>query len=310
MSELESKPLSAGSLGEMLRNCHEQLRNSDAFYGHGTDNAWDEAVQLVLGVAGLPPDSSADVLSLPLSDTHHQRIVDLLRRRLEQRVPLPYLLGRAWFAGLEFACDERAIIPRSPIAELILDDYAPWYSGPPPQRILDLCCGGGCIGLAAAHYSQLAGRDTLVDLADIDPQALSLARENRTRLALESRVELYQSDLFDALPRARYDIILSNPPYVDAADLASMPDEYRHEPPLSLGSGDDGLFLTRRILASAAQFLQPHGLLVVEVGNSWEALEAAFPRAPFTWLEFERGGHGVFSLDAAQLQEFSASPAR
>ncbi len=302
MSQQAPDQPTPATLGDFLDQCHEALRSSEVFYGHGTDNPWDEAVQLVLSVTGLPADAGSEVLDLPVEAAQYRQGRQLLQRRLEERIPLPYLLGRAWFAGLEFLCDERALVPRSPIAELILNDYQPWYRGPEPMRILDLCCGGGCIGLAAAHYSQAR-----VDLADIDPAALDLARENRDLLGLGERVSLYRSDLLDDLPAARYDIILSNPPYVDAADLAAMPEEYHHEPPLALGSGADGLDLTRRILATAEACLQEHGLLVVEVGNSWEALEAAYPGVPFTWLEFEQGGHGVFALSAAELREHRAS---
>ncbi len=291
------------TVGAALTRCHQRLSASDLWYGHGTDNAWDEAVQLVLGVAGLPTDSGEEVLDLPLSAAAGERIEALLRRRIEERVPLPYLLGRAWFAGLEFRCDERALVPRSPIAELILDGFRPWYTGPDPRRVLDLCCGGGCIGLAVAHYYPAAR----VDLADIDPDALALAAENAAVLGLEERVRIVQSDLFEALAGERYDLILSNPPYVDSLDLASMPAEYAHEPELGLGSGADGLDITRCILAQARGHLQESGLLVVEVGNSWPALEAAYPRVPFTWLEFERGGEGVFALTAAELQDYSAS---
>ncbi len=291
------------TVGDALARCHERLSASDLWYGHGTDNAWDEAVQLVLGVAGLPADSGEEVLELPLSAEVGGTVEALLRRRIEERVPLPYLLGRAWFAGLEFRCDERALVPRSPIAELILDGFRPWYTGPDPQRVLDLCCGGGCIGLAVAHYFPAVR----VDLADIDHDALALAAENAAALGLQDRVRLVQSDLFEALAGARYDLILSNPPYVDSEDLAALPAEYAYEPPLGLGSGADGLDLTRRILAQAGEHLQGSGLLVVEVGNSWPALEAAYPRVPFTWLEFERGGEGVFALTAAELQDYSAS---
>ena len=299
MDEFRATPL---TVGQAIEYCWERLRDANVFYGHGTDNPWDEAVQLVLAVAELPVDADDGVLPHPVSAEQLQQIERLLARRIGDHVPLPYLLGRAWFAGLEFGCDERAIIPRSPIAELILHDYQPWYAGPEPSRILDLCCGGGCIGLAAAYYS-----NARVDLVDVDSQALSLAAENRTRLGLEQRVSIQQSDLFQAVAGNRYDLILSNPPYVDAGDLASMPEEYQHEPEIALGSGSDGLFLTRRILADAANYLTDTGLLVVEVGNSWESLEQAYPRVSFTWLEFERGGHGVFALSAKELQEFSAS---
>lgn len=291
------------TLGAAIEYCFESLQNSDAYYGHGTDNPWDEAVQLVLSVVELPLDADDGVLPHPVSQDHWRCIEQLLDRRIEEHQPLPYLLGRAWFAGLEFVCDDRAIVPRSPIAELILHDYSPWYSGPAPRRILDLCCGGGCIGLAAAHYNP----DARVDLVDLDGRALELARENRVKLGLEERVTVYQSDLFTAVPTQRYDLILSNPPYVDAADLASMPAEYHCEPELALGSGPDGLHLTRQILAQAGKYLAESGLLVIEVGNSWTALEAAYPSVPFTWLEFEHGGHGVFALTASELQEYSAS---
>ncbi len=291
------------TVGQAIQHCFDALSESDVFFGHGTDNPWDEAVQLVLAVVDLPVDADDGVLPHAVNPGQLKEIEDLLSKRIDERIPLPYLLGRAWFAGLEFSSDQRAIIPRSPIGELILHDYQPWYAGPPPKRLLDLCCGGGAIGLAAAHYD----RELAVDLVDLDGEALQLAHQNRDRLGLVDRVEILQSDLFAAVQGRRYDLILSNPPYVDASDLASMPREYQHEPELSLGSGPDGLEITRQILAQAGGFLEDHGLLIVEVGNSWEALEQAYPRVPFTWLEFEQGGHGVFALSAQELQQYSAS---
>ncbi len=258
---------------------------------------------MVLGALGLPADSDDSVLSRPLEPAEIERLQSLLVRRVEARVPLPYLLGKAWFAGLEFRCDARALVPRSPLAELILEHFEPWYAGPAPRRVLDLCCGGGCIGLATAHY--LPG--VRVDLADIDAAALTLARENTALHGLGKRVRILHSDLFDSLARERYDIILCNPPYVDARDLAAMPAEYRAEPALGLGSGDDGLDITRRILAQAGAHLEPHGLLLLEVGNSGEALEAAFPEVAFTWVEFANGGDGVFAMTAREWQDYSAS---
>lgn len=288
---------------QALNYCSEALANSDIFFGHGTDNPWDEAVQLVLCVAGLPPDADDRVLSQLLGDAQIKRIQALVQQRIDDHMPLPYLLGKAWFAGLEFRCDQRALVPRSPIAELILDRFQPWYCGPEPRRILDMCCGGGCIGLAAAHYFPGAA----VDLLDIDSAALELARENAALLGLSDRVTIRQSDLFCALDEQRYDIIVSNPPYVDKRDLATMPAEYHHEPARALGSGPDGLDLTRQILARAQDYLTDSGLLVVEVGNSWAALERVYPLVPFTWLEFNRGGHGVFALNSQELQDYSAS---
>lgn len=289
------------TVGQLLQLCREALEGSDAFFGHGTDNAWDEAVLMVLSVAELPLDSGENVLPQPVGVEAVARLEELLHRRIAEREPLPYLLGRAWFAGLEFCCDRRAIIPRSPIAELILKDFKPWYNGPAPKRILDLCCGGGCIGLAAAYQFP----DARVDLLDMDSGALELACENAEYLGLKERVTVMQSDLLESLADTRYDLILSNPPYVDAADLAAMPAEFRHEPVDALRSGSDGLDLTRRILSSIHPFLANSGLLIVEVGNSWPALEKAYPRVPFTWIEFECGGNGVFALTAKELQDYS-----
>jgi len=291
------------TVGEALQYCASALEDSDVFFGHGTDNAWDEAVQLVLSVADLPANSGDGVLPHPLDSASFARLLALLERRISDHVPLPYLLGRAWFAGLEFLCDERAIIPRSPIAELILHDFQPWYCGHKPERVLDLCCGGGCIGLAVAHYNP----GVTVELADMDEKALALAEENSAHLGLCDRVNIVQSDLFEALGQQRYNLILSNPPYVNERDLSSMPAEYRHEPEIALGSGKDGLALTRRILCQAVNFLDDDGLLVVEVGNSWVELEALYPNVPFTWLEFECGGHGVFAISAKELQDYSTS---
>ena len=289
------------TVGEALEYCAQTLEQSDVFFGHGTDNAWDEAAELVLSVADVSIDAEGDVMQLPLAQDVAARVQNLLQRRITEQLPLPYLTGRAWFAGLQFRCDQRAIIPRSPLGELILNEFQPWYSGGGPSRILDLCCGGGCIGLAAAYYFPEAE----VDLLDIDPDALSLARENAAYLGLQDRVAIEQSDLFDALADQSYDVIISNPPYVDAADLASMPAEYHHEPERALGSGADGLDLTRRILRSAGAFLRNSGVLIVEVGNSSPALEAAYPEVPFTWVEFEHGGEGVFTLTAQELQEYA-----
>ena len=306
MDSTPDKPAAPTTVAEALAVADGELAASSIFFGHGTDNAWDEAVQLVLAAVGLPADSDDSVLTVPVPGPAWQRLQAMLQRRIDERVPLPYLTGVAWFAGLSFACDERAIIPRSPLAEVILNDFQPWYLGPAPRRLLDLCCGGGCIGLAAAHYHP----GLTVDLVDLDPQALALARENIVRHSLQQRVKVVHSDLFSGVGQARYDLILGNPPYVDAADLAGMPAEYHHEPALALASGADGLDLTRRILAQALDYLTPGGLLLVEVGNSWEALEAAYPQLPFTWLEFEQGGHGVFALSAQDLQDYHARLAR
>jgi ribosomal protein L3 glutamine methyltransferase len=285
------------TLGDCIRWTQSCFEKAEIHYGHGTDNPWDEALHLILGTLRLSLDSDPSVLDCVLTAVEKESILTAVQRRIEERVPVPYLTGRAWFAGLEFIVDQRAIIPRSPIAELIEREFSPWYVGKQLHRVLDLCCGTGCIGLAIAAWMP----DTEVDLADIDPQALQLARENAAHLQLEQRVHIEESDLFEALRGRQYDLIVTNPPYVDDEDLGSMPAEYRHEPGLALGSGSDGLDAIRQILARAAHFLSPDGLLVAEVGNSWEALEQAFPGLPFTWIELEKGGHGVFVLTAQEL---------
>lgn len=303
MTNIDSHMDAIETVGEAIEYCADALSNAEVYFGHGTDNAWDEAVQMVLAIAELPANSDRSVVSNPLKPKQLAKLHELLTRRIDDNVPLPYLIGKAWFAGLEFLCDDRAIVPRSPIAELIRNGFSPWYFGPPPSLVLDLCCGGGCIGLASAHYLSTVH----VDLVDLDPSALELARENITRMEMTDRVRVHESDLFESLPDIQYDLILSNPPYVDSQDLDSMPAEYHREPELALGSGPDGLVLTRKILASAGRYLKPSGILVLEVGNSWEALEEVYPTVPFTWVEFEFGGHGVLILTAKELQEYSAS---
>ncbi|MFN2287743.1 MAG: 50S ribosomal protein L3 N(5)-glutamine methyltransferase [Chromatocurvus sp.] len=288
---------------EAIRACCDVLEAGEAFCGHGTDNVWDEAVQVVLFALGLPPDAPASVGAQALAEVDIERIDAILRRRVGERMPLPYLTGEAWFAGLRFACDHRALVPRSPLAELVTAGFCPWYAGNEPLSILDLCCGGGAIGIAAAVYSPRAS----VVLSDVDADALALAAENRDRHDVSERVRLVQGDLFAGLATHRFDIILCNPPYVDADDLASMPPEYGHEPPLGLGAGRDGLDLARRVLAQAVDHMNPEGVLLLELGNSWEALEAAFPRVPFTWVELENGGHGILAMQTAELRESAAA---
>jgi ribosomal protein L3 glutamine methyltransferase len=295
ISELET----VGDCVRWTQSCFEQ---ASLHYGHGTDNAWDEALHLVFGTLQLEWSSDPSVLDCKLTELEKTAAIRNVRRRVDERIPVPYLTGRAWFAGLEFRIDRRAIIPRSPIAELIENEFSPWYPGAELTRVLDLCCGSGCIGLAIAAWLP----QTRVDLADIDEQALALARENVTLLGLESRVELVESDLFKQLRGRQYDLIVTNPPYVDAPDLASMPPEYTHEPSLALGSGSDGLNAIKQILAHAVHHLSPDGLLVGEVGNSWQSLEAALPMVPFTWIELQHGGHGVFVLTAQELAECGA----
>jgi ribosomal protein L3 glutamine methyltransferase len=279
-----------------------RFTHGGVYYGHGTDNALDEALQLVLHTLGIPLGSEAGLLDAKLTEDERKKVLTLIEKRVNERIPVPYLTGEAWFCGLAFTVDERVLIPRSPIAELIEQGFEPWLAGRPVESVLDLCTGSGCIGIACAHYFEEAE----VDLADISGQALDVANMNVERYELGHRVRTVQSDLFQELSGVKYDLIVSNPPYVDAEDIADMPDEYQHEPALALGSGDDGLDITRRILMEAEHHLNDKGLLVVEVGNSCMALEQALPEVPFTWVEFERGGHGVFVFTKEELLQYRA----
>jgi ribosomal protein L3 glutamine methyltransferase len=279
----------------------DALVSAGVFVGHGTDNAMDEAWQLVLSAAGMKLDAEDSVLQQELDDQQLVRIQSLLEKRITLRLPLPYLTGEAWFAGMPFQVSQDVLIPRSPIAELIEAGFQPWCIDS-PASILDLCCGCGCIGAAVANVFP----EARVDLCDISPCAVEISGANIQRLGLSDRANILQSDLFAGLEPRQYDLIVSNPPYVDQQDMANMPPEFNHEPTLALAAGKDGLDIVRRILSEALAWLSPDGLLIVEVGNSWPALEEAYPRVPFLWLEFERGGHGVFLLERAQLEEFQA----
>jgi ribosomal protein L3 glutamine methyltransferase len=266
-------------------------------FGHGTENAHDEAAWLVIHALGFSPSEPLPEPSAPVQAADIARVEDLLQQRIQTRKPLAYLLNRAWFAGLEFYVDERVIVPRSPIAELITREFSPWLTAP-PRRILDLCTGSGCIAIACARQFD----DAHVDATDISADALDVAVVNRRKHGLEDRVTLTQADVFEGLPHRNYDIIVSNPPYVDAGAMADLPAEYRNEPALALAAGKDGTTIVRRILAGAREYLGPEGILVCEVGDSEEALTAAFPTIPFVWLDFEFGGHGVFLLAAEDLR--------
>lgn len=284
------------TLRDFIRWGASEFAGAGLYFGHGTDNGWDEAEQLVLHAVHLLPPLSDEWLSARLTRVEREQILHNLQRRIQERIPAAYITGQAWFAGLMFKVDERVLVPRSPLAELIQQHFEPWLKHQ-PQQILDLCTGSGCIGIACAEYFPEAE----VQLSDISYDALAVAEENIQLHGLEDRVFAMQSDLFANLQGQKFDLIVSNPPYVDADDLASMPDEYHAEPEIGLGSGADGLDFTRRLLSEACDYLTPEGALIVEVGNSWVALEAAYPSLAFTWIEFERGGHGVFLLTAQDL---------
>ncbi len=285
---------------DFIRWGASRFAEAELYFGHGTDNGWDDALQLVMFALHLPGFENPAILDAKLLMSERLAILELFDERVEERVPAAYITGSAVYCGLRFIVNEHVLVPRSPIAELIENQFAPWLSLD-PETILDLCTGSGCIGIACAY----AFPNAQVDLSDISSDALAVARENIAEHGLEDRVVAWESDLFEDLPRNRYDLIVSNPPYVDADDLASMPEEFHAEPSIALGSGEDGLDFTRRLLSEARDWLTEDGLLVVEVGNSWSALEDAYPNVPFTWMEFARGGHGVFVLTAAQLDEFA-----
>ncbi len=287
------------TIRDFIRLGASRMNKAGLFFGHGTDNAWDESVQLVMHGADLPWDANPEVLSARLLTTEKKRILELFDARINQRIPAPYLIGEAWFCGLPFYVDERVLVPRSPIGALIEQGFQPWLGDISVDRILDLCTGSGCIGIACAHYFDLAE----VDLVDISADALQVSQRIVDRHELEERVRPVQSDLFANLS-GRYQLIVSNPPYVDQQDFSSIPEEFGHEPVLGLISGDDGLDITRHILKQASDYLTEDGVLVVEVGNSEVALQQLYPDVPFIWVDLPEGGNGVFMLSAQQLQQY------
>lgn len=296
----------ADNLRDVILAAQIYLQDAGVWFGHGTDNALDEAAWLVSHALGMMPDFAEKSLSRPLNKSEKTSVCVLLRRRVEERLPAAYLTKQAWFAGLPFYVDERVLVPRSPIAELITHQFHPWLVPERVERVLDLCTGSGCIAIATA----CALPQIQVDASDISRVALDVARHNVDRHNLQDRVHLFESDLFSALTEQRYDLIISNPPYVDAEDMAALPDEYRREPELGLAAGSRGLDLVIPMLRDASRYLQPEGLMIVEVGNSAEALSQQFPHIPFTWLDFEYGGEGVFLLEAQQLSDYHTDFAR
>lgn len=290
-------------LEDIIAAYAERLDRAGLSFGHGTDNARDEAVALALHALDLPPDGDGVDASRELSAEETRAVSRLMERRIREAVPAAYLIGETGFAGLRFRSDPRALVPRSPIAELIVDRFEPWLDPGNLRRVLDLCTGGGCIGVATAvHLPHVQ-----VDAADLSEDALALAGENVALHAVGDRVRLVRSDLFANLAGERYDLIVANPPYVGRPEYDTLPLEYRHEPAFGLAAGETGLELALRVLAEAPEHLSAQGKLICEVGNSAEALEAALPEGGFIWLEFQRGGHGVFLLEGESLARAAAA---
>ncbi|MEL0578256.1 50S ribosomal protein L3 N(5)-glutamine methyltransferase [Pectobacterium punjabense] len=284
------------TIQDMLRWAVSRFNAANVYYGHGTDNPWDEAIQLVLPSLYLPLDIPEDMYTSRLITSERQRIVERVIRRVNERIPVAYLTNKAWFCGLEFYVDERVLVPRSPIGELI-NNYFDEQLPKTPNLILDLCTGSGCIAIACAQ----AFPEAEVDAVDISSDALAVTEQNIQQHGLEYRVTPIRSDLFRDLPAIRYDLIVTNPPYVDEEDMSDLPQEFRFEPELGLAAGNDGLDLVRRILACAPDYLSDDGVLICEVGNSMVHLIDQYPEIPFTWLEFDNGGDGVFMLTQSQL---------
>lgn len=281
-----------------VRRCAARMDEAGLYFGHGTDNALDEAAWLVLHAIGAPVDGQFENWQQPVDRTDAAAIEALLRQRIERREPLAYLLGEAWFAGFLFKAGPGALVPRSPIAELIGAGFQPWLGASRPTNALDLCTGSGCIAIAMAHrFPQLQ-----VDASDISTEALDIAAQNVRMHRMSERVRLVHSDLFKGLQGRRYDLLVSNPPYVPEASLNALPDEYRAEPSLGLLSGSDGLDLPLRLLLEAPEYMNEGALLFCEVGESDERLQATLPFLPLTWLEFAHGGGGVFTIDQQQLE--------
>lgn len=283
---------------DWLRYAVSRFNAADLFFGHGSSNAYDEAAYLILHTLHLPLDRLEPFLDARLLPEESACIAQMLNRRVDERLPAPYLTNEAWLQGYRFYVDERVIVPRSFLAPMILEQMQPWLMEPENVfRALDLCTGSGCLAVLLAE----AFPNAEIDAVDLSPDALEVARRNVADYGLETQITLYQGDLFAPLAGMTYDLIISNPPYVNAASVAALPEEYRHEPALALGSGNDGLDATRIILRDAAQHLNPGGMLAVEIGHNRDAVEAAFPELELVWPEIEGGSDTVFLLAREQL---------
>ncbi|GAA6173156.1 50S ribosomal protein L3 N(5)-glutamine methyltransferase [Colwellia sp. KU-HH00111] len=302
MAKLTSVTSQLHTIADYCRYGATLFNQSELFYGHGSDNAFTDAYILVMYALSLPNDVDESIMTCHLIESEKQNILALFSRRIEEQIPVAYITNITYFAQLPFYVDQRVLVPRSPIGELIENKFFPYIAANnEPKRVLDLCTGSGCIAIACASYFSEAE----VDAVDLSIDALNVAQMNIENHGLCEQVIPIQSDVFSGVEGQSYDLIVSNPPYVDQQDIDSMPKEYQHEPEIGLGCGHDGLDIVRVILAQSAQYLNEGGLLFCEVGNSEVHVRALYQEVPFTWLNFERGGHGVFMLTKAQLIEFA-----
>lgn len=286
------------TIRDWLRYAVSQFEASDIFYGHGTDNAYDEAVWLVMSALHLPMDTLNNFFDARITSPERSKLSQLLEQRISSHTPTAYLVKEAWLQGLKFFVDERVLVPRSFIAELLNDDLSPWIEYPElVESAADICTGSGCLGIMLAS----AFPNATVDVVDISADALDVANINIANYGLEDQITAIQSDMFTALKGRKYDVIISNPPYVDAPSMAELPAEYRNEPQIALGSGNDGLDHTHTLLREAGHYLNENGILIVEIGHNRDALQAAYPNIAFNWLEVSSGNEFVFLLTKEQL---------
>lgn len=292
------------TIKDVLRWSVTEFEKHELFFGHGTDNAWDEAVTLLLYFLKIPSDKLSLLIDAKLTLAEKQELHKLLERRIKQRVPLPYITNHAWFADMEFYVDENVLIPRSPLAELIRNDLQPWLNMKSDLTILEIGTGSGCIACALAEHFLEQDISVSIDATDVSEKALIIAGKNIANHGLAEYINLIKSDLFSNLGNKKYDVIISNPPYVDADEMRALPAEFLHEPQSALAAGEDGLDLVDKMLSSAYNYLNDDGILIVEVGASQAALEAKYPEIAFTWIDFEFGGEGVFVLTKEELMSF------